>query len=78
MIRHVHVKDFQRCAEGVQYVLTSQGAFPWQDLSAALKQLRYNGFVSFEWEKKWHPELEDATIAVPHFAKQFAKVYVNG
>jgi len=78
VIRHVHVKDFQRCAEGVQYVLTSQGAFPWQDLSAALKQLRYNGFVSFEWEKKWHPELEDATIAVPHFAKQFAKVYVNG
>jgi sugar phosphate isomerase/epimerase len=77
-IRHVHVKDFQRCADGVQYVLTGQGAFPWQDLSAALKQLRYNGFVSFEWEKKWHPELQDATIAVPHFAKEFARAYVHG
>ena len=77
-IRHIHVKDFRRSANGVQYVLTGQGAFPWHDLSAALKQLGYNGFVSFEWEKKWHPELEDATIAVPHFAKEFARAYVHG
>jgi sugar phosphate isomerase/epimerase len=77
-IRHIHVKDFRHCADGVQYVLTGQGAFPWHDLIAALKQLQYNRFVSFEWEKKWHPELEVATIAVPHFAKQFAKAYVHG
>jgi sugar phosphate isomerase/epimerase len=77
-IRHIHVKDFRHCADGVQYVLTGQGAFPWHDLSAALKQLGYSGFVSFEWEKKWHPELEDATIAVPHFAKEFARAYVHG
>jgi sugar phosphate isomerase/epimerase len=77
-IRHIHVKDFRRCAEGVRYVLTGQGAFPWHDLSAALKQLRYRSFLSFEWEKKWHPELEDASIAVPHFAKEFAKAHVHG
>jgi sugar phosphate isomerase/epimerase len=77
-IRHIHVKDFRHCAGGVQYVLTGQGAFPWHDLSAAQKQLQYDGFVSFEWEKKWHPELEDATIAVPHFAKEFARAYVHG
>ena len=77
-IRHIHVKDFRRCPDGVQYVLTGQGAFPWHDLSAVLKQLRYKGFVSFEWEKQWHPELEDAGIAVPHFAKQFARAYVHG
>jgi sugar phosphate isomerase/epimerase len=77
-IRHIHVKDFRYTSVGVQYVLTGQGAFPWQDLSAVLKQLRYNGFVSFEWEKKWHPELQDATIAVPHFAKEFARAYVHG
>ena len=77
-IRHIHVKDFRHTSVGVQYVLTGEGAFPWNDFSEALKELRYKGFVSFEWEKKWHPELEDATIAVPHFAKQFAKAYVNG
>src|SRR5438270_6872229 len=77
-IRHIHVKDFRRCAEGVRYVLTGQGGFPWHDLSAALKQLQYDSFLSFEWEKKWHPELEDATIAVPHFAKEFAEAHVHG
>jgi sugar phosphate isomerase/epimerase len=77
-IRHIHVKDFRRCAHGVQYVLTGEGAFPWNDFSAALTELSYKGFVSFEWEKKWHPELEDPGIAVPHFAKQFARAYVHG
>ena len=37
------------------------------------KTLQYSGFVSFEWEKKWHPELQDPVIAVPHFAKRFAR-----
>jgi hypothetical protein len=27
-----------------------------------LSQIRYNRFVSCEWEKKWHPEIPDAEI----------------
>jgi len=77
-IRHIHVKDFRYTSVGVQYVLTGEGAFPWNDFSAALKELSYNGYVSFEWEKKWHPDLEEATIAVPHFPKNFAKAYAHG
>jgi sugar phosphate isomerase/epimerase len=77
-IRHVHVKDFRHCAEGVKCVLSGEGVFPWSDLSHALKQLRYDSFISFEWEKQWHPELEDAAIAVPHFAKWFCKEFVDG
>ena len=70
-IRHIHVKDFQRVADGIRYVLTGEGSFPWHELRQVLKHLRYGGFVSFEWERKWHPELEDAAIAVPHFAERF-------
>ena len=77
-IHHVHVKDFQHSADGVRYVLTGEGVFPWDDLSHTLKQLHYDRFLSFEWEKKWHPELEDAAIAVPHFAKRFREAYVHG
>jgi sugar phosphate isomerase/epimerase len=77
-IHHVHVKDFQYCPDGVEYVLTGEGAFPWHDLSRTLKQLHYDRFLSFEWERKWHPELEDAAIAVPHFAKRFRETYVHG
>jgi len=76
-VRHVHVKDFRHCKGSVQYVLTGEGSFPWDDLRQALKHLRYDGFLSFEWEKKWHPELEDAAIAVPHFAKWFRKAFCH-
>jgi len=77
-IRHVHVKDFRHTTNGIQYVRTGEGVFPWHDLSHALKQLQYDCFLSFEWERKWHPELEDAAIAVPHFAKWFCKEFVDG
>jgi hypothetical protein len=29
----------------------------------------YKGFYCFEWEKKWHPEIEDPEVASPHCAK---------
>lgn len=70
-VRHVHVKDFQRIGDGFRYVLTGNGDFPLHDLKSALRQLRYDRFLSFEWEKKWHPELADPAIALPHFANWF-------
>jgi len=76
-IRHVHVKDFQRTEDGFRYVLTGDGDFPLHDLKRALRQLHYDRFLSFEWEKKWHPELTDAAIALPHFANWFRTNYVD-
>jgi sugar phosphate isomerase/epimerase len=76
-IRHVHVKDFHRTEDSVRYVLTGDGDFPLHDLKSALRQLHYDRFLSFEWEKKWHPELADAAVALPHFANWFRKNYVD-
>ena len=72
-IRHVHLKDIERTREGFRYVLTGGGDFPFQDLKHALRYLHYDGFLSFEWEKKWHPDLAEADIAVPHFAEWFRR-----
>ena len=72
-IRHVHVKDFQRTWDGFRYVLTGEGEFPLDDVVSALRQLHYDRFLAFEWEKKWHPELADASVALPHFATWFRK-----
>jgi sugar phosphate isomerase/epimerase len=72
-IRNVHVKDFERTWDGFRYVLNGEGEFPLHDVVTSLRELRYAGFLSFEWEKKWHPELADAAIAVPHFAAWFRK-----
>jgi sugar phosphate isomerase/epimerase len=72
-IRHVHIKDLRRDQNGWKHVLTGEGDFPLLDLKGALDRLQYDRFLSFEWEKKWHPEIADPEIALPHFARWFRK-----
>ena len=72
-IRHVHIKDLRWVGGLWKPVLTGEGDFPLQELLCALQALNYDRFVSFEWEKKWHPGIEDAEIALPHFVDWFRK-----
>ena len=72
-IRHVHIKDLRRERNDWKYVLTGEGEFPLLELKASLEDLKYDRFISFEWEKKWHPEIAEAEIALPHFARWFRK-----
>lgn len=68
LVRHVHLKDQQRDAQGkTRYVLTGEGEFPFQTMLASLTSAGFHGFISFEWEKFWHPELAAPEIALPHF-----------
>ncbi len=67
-LRHVHVKDLKlSAARTANYVLTGQGEFPFDAMFAALDTVHYEGFLSFEWEKLWHPELAPPDVALPHF-----------
>ena len=34
----------------------------------ALAAVGYDGWFTFEWEKRWHPEIEEPEIAIPAFA----------
>ena len=74
-IRHVHIKDLRRDGERVKYVLAGEGDFPLPELKAALQVLHYDRFMSFEWEKKWHPEIASAGVALPHFVRWFRNNY---
>jgi hypothetical protein len=29
----------------------------------------YQGLYSFEWEKKWHPEIEEPEVAFPQYVE---------
>ena len=29
----------------------------------------YRGYYGFEWEKAWHPEIEEPEVAFPHYAE---------
>jgi sugar phosphate isomerase/epimerase len=76
-IRHVHVKDVTCNSQSWTYTLPGSGQFPLSELLESLKALQYESFLSFEWEKKWHPELADAEIALPHFANWFRREHAN-
>jgi sugar phosphate isomerase/epimerase len=70
-LRHVHLRDID-CVNGVWHpVLTGEGKFPLREIVAELSRLNYDGFYSFEWEKKWLPKLAEPEIAIPHFAQWF-------
>ena len=73
-IRHVHLKDMKKPpkpAEPLPWtpVLPGRGEFPAERLMAHLRATGYDRFVSFEWEKKWHPEIEEPEVALPHFVR---------
>jgi sugar phosphate isomerase/epimerase len=69
-IRHVHLKDLRKDAQGsTHYMPTGEGDFPFNAMFASLAGIDYDGFISFEGEKLWHPELAAPEIALPHFIK---------
>jgi len=70
-ILHVHVKDVRKCGERWVPVLNGEGTFPLEEMRLALRNIGYDGYASFEWEKKWHPQIPAADVALPHFARWF-------
>jgi sugar phosphate isomerase/epimerase len=73
-LQHVHLRDIY-LADGVwKPVLTGEGEFALPEVISELHRLKYDRFVSFEWEKKWRPELAEPEVAIPHFAKWFRQI----
>ena len=71
-VRHVHVKDGVPVdglplSEPWTPTLVGGGMFPAQALITLLRANRYEGFISFEWQKRWHPHIPEPEIALPHF-----------
>ncbi|MFM6938207.1 MAG: sugar phosphate isomerase/epimerase family protein [Aquirufa sp.] len=75
-ILHTHIKDAILSGSGETYTLLGHGNAPVQEALHALKAGGYSGYYSFEWEKHWHPEIEDPEIAIPHYAKNFSNFWV--
>ena len=70
-IRRVHLKDSVPAATegGRRYVLTGTGQVPVKRQIEALVKLGYRGYYNFEWEKRWHPEIEEPEVAFAQFAE---------
>ena len=90
-IHHTHIKDSAILGPGTgtgaddanrakgerHYVLTGRGTIPIQRQVAALKKMNYPGYFCFEWEKVWHPDLEDPEIAIADYARVIATYLKN-
>jgi sugar phosphate isomerase/epimerase len=62
------VKDARRAPEredGWQLVLLGEGEVPVREMLGLLAAGGYAGWISVEWEKRWHPEIEEPQVALP-------------
>lgn len=75
-IYHTHIKDALLTEKGETYTLIGEGNAPVKEALHALKSGGYAGYYSFEWEKMWHPEIQEPEIALPHFAKNFSSFWI--
>jgi sugar phosphate isomerase/epimerase len=71
-VRHTHLKDSRPEKDGVRYVLTGEGTVPVRETVRVLAEGGYKGYYCFEWEKKWHPEIEEPEVAFPQYARTVA------
>lgn len=68
-VRHVHVKDSKLVDGKVKYVLMGYGDLSVESVVRELSALGYDGFYSYEWVKRWAPELEGSGIAFHSYAE---------
>ena len=66
-IKHVHIKDLKLIDNKEKYVLLGKGDSPIFEAIDALYNGGYKGFYSFEWEKLWHPEIDNPEIALADY-----------
>lgn len=63
----VHLKDARRAGiERWQLVPLGEGEVPVRECLAVLLDGGYAGPLVVEWEKHWHPEIEEPEVALPH------------
>jgi len=68
------VKDARRGDDGDwQLVLLGEGEVPVRQMLGLLAAGGYRNWVSVEWEKRWHPEIEPPEVALPQYRRVLAE-----
>ena len=66
-IKHTHIKDCRMIDGKLKYTFVGRGESPIFQAIDLLRNGGYEGYYSFEWEKLWHPELEEPELALPAY-----------
>jgi sugar phosphate isomerase/epimerase len=75
-LSHVHLRDAKPVSDSEHWlpVLAGNGQVSFEETLKAIDKLNYDGYVSFEWEKYWHPEIEEPEVALPNFINAIRKL----
>jgi sugar phosphate isomerase/epimerase len=73
-LAHVHLRDAQPNEESEHWlpVLAGRGNVSFAKTIKALEGIGYDGYISFEWEKYWQPQIEEPEVAFPDFINAIA------
>lgn len=79
-LAHVHLRDAKPVSGSEHWlpVLAGTGRVSFAAALSALRDLNYDGFISFEWEKYWHPEIEEPEVALPDFINAISELAGDG
>ncbi|MDQ3541466.1 MAG: sugar phosphate isomerase/epimerase [Chloroflexota bacterium] len=78
-LTYVHLKDMRQTSDGTwEYVAMGEGDLPIRDAIDWLADSGFTGWLSFEWEKAWHPELAEPEVALPQFITYMRSVQNAG
>lgn len=67
-VKHMHIKDVINTPTGQRHKLTGEGDIDIPSIVRLLENDNYDGYYSFEWEKRWHPELPESGEAFIQYA----------
>ncbi len=66
-IKYVHVKDSAMHDGKLEYRMMGFGDVPVFDAVKLLHQNGYEGYLTLEWVKRWHPTLRDPDVVFYHY-----------
>jgi sugar phosphate isomerase/epimerase len=75
-LAHIHLRDAQPVTGSEHWlpVLAGRGNVSFAETLGVIETLNYDGYISFEWEKYWHPEIEEPEVALPDFISAIRKL----
>ena len=73
-LKHVHFKDAAMVDGKVKSKLPGTGQLDLKKLLSLILSTGYDRYLSFEWEKKWEPDLEEPEVAFPVYVKLTRKL----
>ena len=74
---HVHIKDCTYREDIRTVCLPGQGDIDIEGIVHTLEKNGYRGLYSFEWEKRWIPELSEPEEAFPFFVEYMRAIPIH-